>query len=446
MGSKRFAAGFAVQIMALVGAIALLSWLWPRSELVATKLLVGGIVLLLASGLWHRVEQANRTLARFIAAIGHGDLTQAFRQRSQGSGFDELGAAFDGAMKRLRDERLASAAENRFAAALVDEAPTPLLSIDADGVVTLANKAARRLFRENDGRTADTFRIYGAEFASALATAQPGGRRVVRLLWDDLPQRAILSTSAVERRGRSLRIASVQIIQKELDAAEITTQTDLVRVLTHEIMNSLTPVTSLAATAATLIATADGEDAPALADARVAIEALARRTAGLSRFVESYREFTRSPKVTIKRFAVRPWIEETVRLFAASPSGCDVTVDLVVTPEQLRMSADPDLLGQVVLNLLKNGGEAARSQDAPPRIAIEIRQNANDRTMLWVRDNGPGIPVSMASDIFLPFFTTKSEGSGVGLSFARQIVQLHGGTIGPDTQDGDRWSGMRITI
>jgi signal transduction histidine kinase len=433
----RLTGGYGAPALGLVASATLLAWLLPREGFVADKLVVALVALDCVWLLWSRTQRTNRTLARFVAALRHRDLAQSFRTHGQGAALDELGAALDDALKHLRDERLASLAENRFAAALVDEAPTPLLAIDAQGKVSLANKAARRLFHGHDGRGAADFAIYGEDFATALVEMAPGTRRSSRVLWNGLAQRAVLAASLVDRLGQPWRVVAVHIIQGELDAAELATQSDLVRVLTHEIMNSLTPVTSLATSAARLVARADAGDASAIASARLAIDTLSKRAAGLSNFVESYRAFSHSPAVSLQRFAVGPWIGELLRSFAAMPQGAGVRVTLSLQPEALELVADPHLLGQVVLNLLKNAGEAARDHAEAPGVAIRIVPGEAGRVHLTVADNGPGVPHALREDIFLPFFTSKQHGTGVGLSFARQIVLLHKGVIGLCADEGE---------
>lgn len=422
-------------LLALTGTVALLGWLLPRPGFVATKFLLLLAAIGLAAINWSRGQRAARLTARFVSALEHSDLQQSFRQVGHGPGLETLGQALDRAIQRLRAERASGQTERRFAAALADEAPTPLLAISDDNKVHLANKAARRLFGESGGRPIASFTRFGSGFADALATARPGQRLDTRVRWNGLDQRAVLAAAVAERDGRPWRIVSVHIIQRELDEAELSTQTDLVRVLTHEIMNSLTPVTSLAASAATLMAQATAGDPDALADARDAIEALARRAGGIAHFVESYREFGRSPSLTRARFAARPWLDELARSFAATPPGQDAMLRVGLEPERLQIDGDAGLLGQVVLNLLKNGAEAARLAGARPDIALTLRDE-DGRVRLTVVDNGPGVPPALRDEIFLPFFTTKRTGTGVGLSFARQVVLLHGGAIGVAPEDG----------
>jgi two-component system nitrogen regulation sensor histidine kinase NtrY len=414
----------------LLCVLTVLAPLLAEPGLIATKLLITMIAAALVWSISQRMRRTNLAIARFLDAISHSDLSQGFGGGGKEYGFGELAGAMDNVLGRLRRERIAAIAENQFASALVNEVPTALLVIGPDDVVLLVNKASRRLFQDGNGRCVGEFTRYGAEFGAALTRAAPGTRSTCRVLADGLLQRAIITCAALEREGGVWRAVSTQIIQSELDAAELATQVDLVRILTHEIMNSLTPVTSLAASAVQLIAEVQLGDAEALSDARLAIETLARRAQGINRFVELYREFSQSPSIVSERFEVGPWLLELVHAFSAAEYGQGIEVDLDLTPSTLYMDADANLLGQVLLNLMKNGAEAARGHASAPRLTVSAALHQSNRVRLAVCDNGPGVPQSIRSDIFLPFFTTKATGMGVGLSFARQIILLHGGGIG----------------
>lgn len=413
----------------LFGGVVLLVWMLPLPGFVATKTLIVLIVAALLWQLWRQTRRTNIAVARFVSALDQGDLTQTFQQIGQGSGFDELGAALDKTLGRLRQERADDASNNRFAAALVDESPTPLLAIDPGGIVRPANKRARRLFGGADGRRAAQFDRFGEAFSTALAAIAPGERRVIRVKADGVNERATIACAGFDRGSERWRIVSFQIIQSELDAAEMAAQSALVRVLTHEIMNSITPVTSLAATAAALIAEVDRDDDTRMTDARTAVEALAKRARGITHFVDSYREFSTTPSVSTTRFAAGPWLDELARLFAAMPQAAGVALETKIEPASLMITADIDLLAQVLLNLLKNGAEAAAGVTSIPRLTATISRTEQARARVVIADNGPGVPDKFSDDIFLPFFTTKRSGTGVGLSFARQVVLLHRGSI-----------------
>src|SRR5690606_38921592 len=259
--------------------------------------------------LWQHVRRTNVELARFIDAVRFGDFSQGFAHRASGSGFSALGGVLDDALKRLRDEKHALIDANRVYEAVLDAAPTALLTVD-QGKVELANKAARRLLVRHRGVRVEDFREYGEAFAQALEGGAVRRPRLVPLLSDGVPQTMLVSAAVVHRLGGLVRVVAVQPIQGELNAIEIAAQSDLIRVLTHEIMNSMTPVTSLAHSAAGLMRRVDkGGDAD-IADARAAVETLARRADGVMNFVESYRQISRAPEVRRREIDIPAWAGE----------------------------------------------------------------------------------------------------------------------------------------
>ena len=431
--SRRFAIGLAWRTgLLLLSSFALVSAM--RMEgLAAARLLAGLLCIAAAAGLWRYIQRTNLELARFIDAIRFGDLSQSFAGKSQGSGFAEFGEALEEGMRRLREERHRLTDVNRFYEAVVDDAPVPLLTVDAEQKVELTNKAARRLFTRHRGVRIEDFACYGEGFVKLLSGHGAERPRLLPLMIDGAPQATMVSSAIVHRLGSDVRTVAVQPIQGELNAVEVAAQSDVVRVLTHEIMNSMTPVTSLAHSAAELIAEADNHDNQSIADARIAVETLARRADGVMNFVESYRQISRKPQVRRRVFAVKDWAEELESLFKASEQAEGTELTLSLDPQELTIDADPDLLCQVLINLLRNGSEAAGEHADWPKVSLSFNRTRGGRTQIEIADNGPGVPEGSKQDIFLPFFTTKSKGSGVGLSLARQIVLAHGGSINVET-------------
>ncbi|HYU95256.1 MAG TPA: HAMP domain-containing sensor histidine kinase, partial [Sphingomicrobium sp.] len=262
---------------------------------------------------------------------------------------------------------------------------------------------------------------------AAVVKLPPGIRKITRLMLDGVPHKAIFASAQVARLDQPVTVLSILPVQSELGALEVAAQADLVRVLTHEIMNSLTPVTSLARSSADMVAAAEKAGAD-VADARQAAETVARRAEGILRFVESYREFAQTPEVHRRSFKAGPWAEEILRLALASAGERKVEGRVEVRPKSLSLTADPELLAHAVLNLLRNGIRAT-NDSAAPAVALTVQREPNGRFRIDVEDNGPGIPQDRREDIFLPFYTTHKGGSGVGLSFARQVALAHGGSI-----------------
>jgi two-component system, NtrC family, nitrogen regulation sensor histidine kinase NtrY len=262
---------------------------------------------------------------------------------------------------------------------------------------------------------------------SAAVRLPPGTRKITRLILDGVPQKAIFASAQVARLDQPVTVLSILPVQSELGALEVAAQADLVRVLTHEIMNSLTPVTSLARTGAELVAAAAKRD-DALADAKTATETVARRAEGILRFVESYREFAQAPDIHRRQFKAKPWAEEIMQLALAHVPKRNIDSRIEVEPKTMNLNADPELLAQALLNLLRNSIRETADLSLPI-VVLALAREPGGQFRIEVRDNGPGIPEDRREDIFLPFYTTHKGGSGVGLSFARQVALAHGGSI-----------------
>lgn len=423
---RRFEFGLAWRALLLLAAFGLFVAAMTTPGLAAGRIVAALIALAALAGLWFHIRRTNFEVARFVEALRFDDYSQRFASAS-GGGFDVLGEALDGTMRSLRERRVGLAEEARFLSAAIDDAPVALLSIADDGAVEALNKAARRLFDRTPLTRVEDFAHYGAELAAAMALP-PGGRRVTRIMLDGVAQRVILATARVERLGSGLTIASILSVHAEFGRVEMTTQADLVRVLTHEIMNSLTPVTSLARSSAEMVATAAAAD-PSLHDASQAVETLAARADGILRFVESYRDFAFAPELRRRRFAAQEWARE-VRAIAAADKAPPEALVVAVTPPGTAIDGDPDLLAQVALNLIRNAALAGAD-----RVELRIQAQRGGHASIEVADDGPGIPPDRRDDVFMPFYTTRQNGSGVGLSFAKQVVLAHGGSIAADVSD-----------
>jgi signal transduction histidine kinase len=417
--SLRFTAGLIGWTLAICFSAMALTVALRIPDLAIARSLAVAFLVGATWGLWRHVDRTNETIARFVETLSHGDLAARF-DKGGGASFRRLGSALDDAVRRLQIDRDTSVRELRFLEALVDDMPVALLTVDAEHGVRTANKAARRLFDRHEGVAATDFAIYGATLAERLDQPRAGDAELLLLRLRAGLSRAIVRTATLERLGLPTHAITVEPVQGTLDAVEMAAQTELVRVLTHEILNSLTPVTSLSGTAEALL---DGE-APDVPAARVAIGTLARRAEGLRRFIDSYRAVSQPLAPRRQRFEARPFAAELARLFAAEWPGHHLDV---AVHDGLTLDADPDLLAQALINLLRNAAQATKAL-ASPRVALAVARR-DGRIVIDVEDNGPGIPETLRRDIFLPFFTTRREGSGIGLNLVRQIVVASGWTV-----------------
>jgi signal transduction histidine kinase len=300
--------------------------------------------------------------------------------------------------------------------ALLDQVPVPLLrSVEGEGYYAL-NLAARRLFRVDDFISDPP-----PALVTAVMRAERGARSSIRL-FDSI---YALGVSELSFEKRKERFISLTDIQAEMRIAEATALGDTLRVISHEIMNSLTPVASLAETAQHYL---EGEAPEDLQSAREALALLERRARGLKRFVEGYRSLARLPKPELRRVDVSGFVADVVRVFEQSAVAKGVTVTLHMDEAAPSLEMDEALMAQAMINVLTNAAEATRDNSGPRRVNIALRRVDNDMGIV-IADNGTGIEPAMRDRIFHGFITTKPEGAGIGLSLARQIALAHGGDL-----------------
>jgi len=309
---------------------------------------------------------------------------------------------------------------------LLDQTPAPLLIRRPDGVIRAGNRAARALFQTDD-------RLLDPPFAlvQALRDGAPGERLTLSLAHagaaGGLRTYAMPLTDVTGPGGAATRLAALLDIEPELRAAEAGALRELLQVLSHEIMNALTPVASLAATAVELM---EDQTPASTALALEAVATLGRRAEGLTRFVEAYRTLARLPPPRLAPTPIAALVDETARLFRSrwSSRGVDLEASLASAAD-LVVKLDPDLMIHALMNILSNAAEAALAASPDPQVSLVAGLGSSGGVELVIADNGPGVGVEDRDRIFQPFFTTKTDGTGVGLSFARQVALSHGGAL-----------------
>jgi two-component system, NtrC family, nitrogen regulation sensor histidine kinase NtrY len=433
LGFGRFAAGVVLRIAALFLTISAAAWMIANTQWYVTIALCTAAVLAETVLLVRFAAQSGREVARFLDALAVDDTSQGFSALSNDSAHGELGAAMGRVLARLRASRSEREEQSHYLRALLAHVPVALISVDERGRVQLLNMAARRLFESALTGSAELAR-HGESFAVGLESLRPGSTAILRMERASGP--LLLKAAMTELISGSLRrrLISLQNIENEMSAQELAAWQTVIRVMAHEIMNSLTPISSLASTAHDLVRDvlehlpADDPRAAVLADAREALDTVARRSEGLLHFVQSHRRLTKPHAAQIEVAPVLRVFARLQRLLGVDLAGRDIELTTRVEPETLEIAADPDLLDQALINLVRNAVEALR--DAPAgHIGLSGRRDSDGHVVISVADNGPGIPLDQRDKIFVPFFTTKRHGSGIGLTIVRQIATAHDASI-----------------
>lgn len=431
---RRYGFFLALRLILAAGAIGTSLWLFMQPGLHSATAIALGLTVLLATELWWFVGRTNREVARFLDAARYADYSQRFQLEDVGSGFGELSQTFTDILDRIFTQREDRETELRRLRALIDHIPVPLMTLHADQAITLQNNAARRLFGAARVTRVTDLSEFGFGFRKAVAEAVPGKRELVSFAVEGVDYRLTLAATEIVVAGERQRLISLQDIQSELNTNQAEAWQDLVSVLTHEITNSITPITSLASTANDLVAEVlsrvepDSELHADLIDLRDAVATVARRSDSLVQFVESYREVSRLAPADKKRIQVAE-LFASVQPLALAEGGADgPEITVSVEPSGLEVQADRDLLEPVLLNVLRNARQATAGT-AQPHIRLSAALNRRGNVAIEIADSGPGVPDDLVQKIFVPFFTTRTDGSGVGLALARQVMTAHGGFI-----------------
>ncbi len=399
----------------------------------ATIFILGLIIVYQIYSLIYYVEKTNRDLNRFLLTIKHEDFSQTFLGAGLGSSFDELKSAFNAVIQKFHQARSEKEEHFRYLQTVVQHVGIGLIAFKNDGKVELLNNAAKRVLKIPRLKSIHDLTPLSKHLVQKLFELKSGQKALVKVeIQNELSQ---LSISATEFRMRdqNLTLVSLQNIQSELEEKELEAWQNLIRVLTHEIMNSVTPIASLASTINDML-NSNGEPAgqtlsdETRSDVNGALRTIQKRSEGLLHFVDAYRNLTRVPVPNFQIFQVCDLFRRVQQLMQADLSQNRIGFQWNAIPETLELTADVELVEQILINIVKNAIQAVTGRE-DPSISLSSKIDESGRVIIHVADNGPGIPKDMLDKIFIPFFTTKENGSGVGLSLSRQIMRLHRGTI-----------------
>ena len=366
-------------------------------------------------------ERPARDLRRFLEGVRYDDMSVHFQTASKDPFLGALAEAFEAVGEAFREVRAEREEQASYLEAVVRHVGVALVAFRADGTVTLFNLAAGRTLNVPRPRTLATLADRAPEAARALRALTAGERTLVRLDADGGPQELVAYATRFSVAGEAHTLVSLQDIREELEARELEAWQQLTRVLTHEITNSVAPIASLAGTARGLVDAPDRGD-----DVREALATIENRSRGLVAFVDSYRTLARLPAPEARVTPAADLLGGVATLMRASAPS--VRLDVEVEPARLEVAADPDLVEQALVNLVLNAVEALDGR-ADARVVLRAFAGPGGRAVIEVEDNGPGLVPEVRERVFVPFFSTKAGGSGIGLSLSHRIARLHGGTL-----------------
>lgn len=400
-----------------------------------TTAFLGVLMVILVSNLIYYVSQTNRDLANFFDQVKYNDFTATGSARHKGESFGELHEGFNMINRKFQDIRAEKEANHQFLYTIVEHVDIGLLSVDQNEEIIMMNKALQAMLRKSYLIKLDGLKSIDEQLYTTVKQLNPGQRELVKVnIKNKLVQLAIQSIDLTLNK-EPFRLVTFQDIQSELEEQELVAWQKLIRILTHEIMNSVAPIASLSSTIKGILGENGKVDNNTLEQIKNSVGVIQKRSEGLLDFTETYRSLTRVPPPKFQVVEGQELIREVHTLFRPDLEKHQIEFKLNMPKETVHFQGDPNLLEQVLINLVKNAMDAVKGK-AEPKIVVSLQRPAQGKVSIQIVDNGGGIPEEMMEQIFVPFFTTKDEGSGIGLSLSRQIMRLHKGSIEVQSEEG----------
>lgn len=418
-------------ILHLAGIIALVftgAYLWvARRDFFLIAVLAVVLFMLLVS-LFSLITLTNKKLTDFLLNIRYDDYEAHYATRTGERSQSELSSAFNLITDKFRNIRQEKEAQHQYLQAIVENVDTGLICFDEEQKTILMNKGVQQLLHKSHFPNLESVRKYSPALYDAFREIAPGEKKLVKLIVNNQILQLSIRKTILKMQDEPLHLYALQNIHTELEQQEVESWQKLIRILTHEILNSITPVVSLADMTHEMMQSPSIREPEVLEDVKKSIQAIRRRSDGLLHFTETYRQLTKIPPPRFEQTDPVQLLDRVLLLF--SPQLQDQPVEITRHYPALPVTTlmDPGLMEQVFINLVKNALEAM-NETAAPRLGVTIAKEASGLIEIAIADNGPGMSGDLLPQIFVPFFTTKKEGSGIGLSLSRQIVHLHKGQI-----------------
>lgn len=432
---KKFTFLIVLRIALLTFNVLILSIIFGDTRLFFNQIILFVVLTIQIGELIRFVNHTNRELARLFLAIRYSDFSITFREPPLGKSFKELQHSMIEIIQAYKDVKIEKEAQYHFLQTLVKQLQFGIISLESESTITIINPMAEQLAGIPGAKNWKIVKQLNPEFAERMDELGDNARSLMQFTVNGEKKTFAVDIRTPIILDKPHKLITFQDINSEIEQKEIEAWHKLIRILTHEIMNSVTPIASLTETMQTMLEDKEGEqkqineiEEETITDIRFSLKTIHKRSEGLLSFVDAYRKLTKVPHPSIESIVVKEMLDEIIRLMqqqASELKSIDFIVD--VNPIDLIVLIDPKLIEQVIINLVTNSLQAINNNK---RGLITLKgYKENNRIIIEVADNGKGIPEKELSEIFVPFFSTKKEGSGIGLSLSKQIMSLHGGTI-----------------
>ena len=374
------------------------------------------------------VDNTNIELANFLESINYSDYTLHYNYSKLGKSFEKISTQFNKILEKFKETRNEKEESLKYLQTVVQHIGVGLISFDSKGEVEFINRAFKNILKINSLKNISSLNNISPNLGDFIRDMNVQKKVNYKLISSGETTQLLIYTTDFRMRGQLYRLVALQNIQSEIEETEIEAWQKIISVLTHEIMNSITPISSLSSTLKSLLNEMKEPNAETIEDISSAVNTIKKRSEGLMNFVDKYRSITKIPKPNRQNFSVVALFKRIEILMDSALVGKNIKFGSEVNPSNLKINADSDLIEQVLINMLNNAIQSL-SQTENGVIVLSAYIDNNSRAVIKISDNGAGILQENIERVFVPFYTTKKEGSGIGLSLSQQIIRAHGGRI-----------------
>jgi len=443
MAYRRFYHIIILRVLLILATCIWLAFTIPKQEKLYTLIVIIALLVLQVILLINYLNKTNRQLARFFTALKddytYYRVTDAFEKRTS----RELSQILNETSSLLRAARIEKEKQFQFMQFVFESAPNGMIIYNPEGEIVQINKVAQNLLGIFRIKKIRELHDISPMLEEKLTTIKSGQKELLRIPRNNDFMILMIGISDIIIDGNKFRLASLQDFRNELEASEIESWQKLIRVINHEIMNSITPIITLTeATKKGLIVEGklipkDTINEETLKDTLLNTELIEQRSKGLKDFIDRYRTISSINKLTIHNIQFKDLLGTVLLLLQDEITKQNIQTIISIKPEDLSVECDEKLLEQVCINLFKNSMFALTST-SNPKIEVLASINTENRVIIQFIDNGSGIPKDIINDIFIPFYTTRDDGAGIGLSLSRHIMRLHKGSITAHSEPGEK--------
>lgn len=439
---KRFSIGISLRIVLITICLFLAVWLYYSQELWLAPGILMLLVVILTGEMIYYVNSINHKLARFLDSIRFTDFSSSFTSDSKmGGSFREVNMAFNEVMEVFKQTRAEKEEQMLFLQVIIQHINTGIISFNSIGKIGIINNAAKHLLQIPQFRDIGDLGKLSPKLLKEVTEMKPGQRISFKV---NNSLHLIVQSASLKMGGQSWTLLSLQNINAELQSNELEAWQNLTKVLRHEIMNSITPISSLVESLRTIL----DEDSyvqqegflikkDGFQDIQEGLDTIANRSKGLVTFVNAYRDYTNIPEPKKELVSVKTLFENVKGLMREELKSNQIDIHSEIIPIELDVHCDPDQITMILINLIKNACESVRNQ-ADRSILLKAIGQGDMGTLIQVEDHGAGIIPEAIERIFVPFYTTKKTGSGIGLAISRQIMNLHKGSLQASSIPGEK--------